>query len=73
MRDRLREETSDKARNNKRYFVASLRYVALSAMPCVTRICTRCDLEALSVLSSPLGGICNLSAKLVLLLHHVTD
>ena len=33
----------------------------------------RCDLVALSVLSSPLGSIRNLSAKLVLLLHHVND
>ena len=39
----------------------------------VTRLCTRCDLVALSMLSSPLGGIRNLSAKLVLLLHHVND
>ena len=32
-----------------------------------------CGLVALSVLSSPLGGIRNLSAKLMLLLHHVND
>ena len=45
----------------------------LSVMPCVTRLCTRCDLVAPSVLSSPLGGIRNLSVKLVLLLHHIND
>ena len=33
----------------------------------------RFDVVALSVLSSPLGDIRNLSAKLMLLLHHMND
>ena len=68
--DRLCEEMSNKARY---YFVALLRLAALSVIPCVMRLCTFCGLVALSVLSSPLDGMCNLSAKLVLLLHHINN
>ena len=32
-----------------------------------------CDLVALSMLSSPLDGMHNLSAKLMLLLNHIND
>ena len=67
------DETSDKARNNKLYSVASLRQAALSVMPCETRLCKHCDLVALSVLLSPLDSMCNLNAKLMLLLHHIND
>ena len=70
MCDWLLEETSNQARNNKHYLVALLRYAALSVMPCVTRLCMCCDLVALSELLSPLDGMRNLNAKLMLYIRN---
>ena len=57
MRDQLYEETSDKARNNKHYFVASLRYICFFicyGMCNKTRLCIGCGFVVLSMLLSPL-------------------
>ena len=68
--DWLCEETSDKERNNK-YCIVHY-FVGICYAMC-TKTYTLSGLVALSVLSSPLDSMHNLSAKLMLLLHHINN
>ena len=72
--DQLCEETNDKGKLTS--VTLLLRLGKLLYLLChvyVTRLYMHCGLVLLSVLSSPLDIMHNLSAKLMLLLHHINN